>query len=149
MEPPFALRLSVKARWPSPLQDGARRRDLEAEEYWEGLSKKQKTKERQWCMGSLRNQKTGDLESKLFQEIDAMHATLRLQGVTIPEPKFKTGQSVLQCWAPWFKGAEDCPATYNKKNRPEWYVAEIVSYRGWQTIPYAGQKSTCNTYNVF
>ena len=47
-------------------------------------------------------------------------------------------QSVLQWWAPWMKDAEETPASYNKKNRPWWFSAEVTSYRGYGDIKYAG-----------
>ena len=49
--------------------------------------------------------------------------------VEIPPALFKCGQSVLQWWAPWMKDAEETPASYNKKNRPAWFSAEVCSYK--------------------
>ena len=96
----------------------------------------------------------GDRESKVFQQIDAMHEELKMYreekaGRAIPEPKFKTGQSVLQWWSSWMKSAAETPLSYNKKNRPAWFSAEICSYNNYGTIRYAGQLTTSNLYNVY
>ena len=58
-------------------------------------------------------------------------------------------QSVLQWWAPWMKDAEETPASYNKKNRPWWFSAEVTSYRGYGDIKYAGQVTRDHQYNVY
>ena len=58
-------------------------------------------------------------------------------------------QSVLQWWAPWMKDAEETPASYNKKNRPWWFSAEVTSYRGYGDIKYAGQVTRHHQYNVY
>ena len=105
-------------------------------------------------MAEQRNMGQGDRESKIFQQIDGMHEELRRYraenlGVSIPMPKFRTGQSVLQWWAGWMKGAEVTPSTYNRTNRPAWFSAEVCSYKTYETIRYAGQEITGNTYNVY
>ena len=105
-------------------------------------------------MGEWRNMKRGDRKSRIFQTIDNMHADLKsykemeLQ-VAMPDPKFECGQSVLQWWAGWMKSAEETPKTYNKKARPEWFSAEVCSYKEYGTIRYAGQWCTANLYNVY
>ena len=85
-------------------------------------------------MAEQRNMGQGDWESKIFQQIDGMHEELRRfraekLGVSIPMPKFRTGQSVLQWWAGWMKGAEVTPSRYNRTNRPAWFSAEVCSYK--------------------
>jgi len=82
-------------------------------------------------MAEERNMARGDRESKVFQQIDLMHAEIKrlkeaATGVKIPDPKFRTGQSVLQWWSPWMKNAEETPPTYNKKSRPAWFSAEAL-----------------------
>jgi hypothetical protein len=52
-------------------------------------------------LAELRNFTRGDRESKLFHRIDEMHAEIKRlreaeMGVRIPEPLFKTGQTVYQ-----------------------------------------------------
>ena len=42
------------------------------------------------------------------------------------EPKFRAGQSVHHWWAPWFETAEEPPKLLNKRNRPKWYVSEVM-----------------------
>ena len=43
-----------------------------------------------------------------------------------PEPKFFAGQSVHHFWCPWFETAEEPPKMINSKNRPKWYVSEVM-----------------------
>jgi hypothetical protein len=43
-----------------------------------------------------------------------------------PEPKFFAGQSVHHFWCPWFETAEEPPKMVNTKNRPKWYVSEVM-----------------------
>ena len=43
-----------------------------------------------------------------------------------PEPKFFAGQSVHHFWCPWFETAEEPPKLINTKNRPKWYVSEVM-----------------------
>ena len=69
--------------------------------------------------------------------------------VEIPTAAFKCGQPVLQWWASWMKDAEETPASYNKKNRPWWFSAEVTSYRGYGDIKYAGQVTRDHQYNVY
>ena len=129
-------------------------RDAEAVAVHYGLSKRRRAEERAWFKGNERNLARGDRESKVFQQIDAMHEELKMYreekaGRAIPEPKFKTGQSVLQWWSSWMKSAAETPLSYNKKNRPAWFSAEICSYNNYGTIRYAGQLTTSNLYNVY
>ena len=81
-------------------------------------------------MAEQGNMGRGDRESKIFQQIDSMHEQLRSIraekfGVSIPMPKFRTGQSVLQWWAAWMKRAEVTPSSYNRGNHPAWFSAEV------------------------
>ena len=68
--------------------------------------------------------------------------------VEIPTAAFKCGQPVLQWWASWMKDASKTPRHYNRKNRPAWFSAEIVSYCGYGYIKYAGQTMLAHQYNV-
>ena len=129
-------------------------RDAEAERVHQSLSKRRRAEERAWFKANERNMARGDRESKGFQQIDAMHEELKRYreekvGRAIPEPKFKTGQSVLQCWSSCMKSAAETPLSYNKKNRPAWFSAEICSYNKYGTIRYAGQLTISNLYNVY
>ena len=129
-------------------------RDAEAVQVYQNLSKRKRAEQRAWFMGNERNMARGDRESKVFQQIDAMHAESKRYreekaGCAIPEPKFKTGQSVLQWWAGWMKSASETPPTYNKKLRPAWFSAEVCSYHKYDTIRYAGKLTTSNLYNVY
>ena len=95
-------------------------RDAEAERVHQSLSKRRRAEERAWFKGNERNLARGDRESKVFQQFDAMHEELKMYreekaGRAIPEPKFKTGQSVLQWWSSWMKSAAETPLTYQKK----------------------------------
>ena len=131
-----------------------RQRDQEAREYYQHLSKRQKTVERGWLHAEWRNMARGDRESRIYQTIDNMHADLRAYKemelkVAVPDPKFKCGQSVLQWWAGWMKSAEETPQTYKKKLRLAWFSAEVCSLKEYGTIRYAGQLCTANLYNVY
>jgi hypothetical protein len=67
-----------------------------------------------------------------------------------PEPKFHTGQSVIQWWASWMAEAQALPKQYNKNNRPSWFSAEITSYVGWkEDVMYCGVPHTGHFYAVF
>ncbi len=68
----------------------------------------------------------------------------------LPEVKFQTGQSVLQWWAGWFaKCAEgETPKQINKKLRPGWFSAEILSALGLMDIVYAGVRKKGHCYMV-
>ena len=129
-------------------------RDAEAVAVHYGLSKRRRTEERAWFRGNEHNLARADRESKVYQQIDAMHEELKMYreekaGRAIHEPKFKTGQSVLQWWSSWMKSATETPLSYNKKNRPAWFSAEICSFNNYGTIRYAGQLTTSNLYNVY
>ena len=138
----------------SVFASAVRMRDEEAGRTYVASSKRKRDQMRCKFMAEQRNMGQGDRESKIFQQIDSMHEQLRrfgaeTLGVSIPMPKFRTGQSVLQWWAPGMKRAEVAPSTYNRGNRPAWFSAEVCSYKAYETIRYAGQETTGNTYNVY
>ena len=67
-----------------------------------------------------------------------------------PEPKFNSGQSVIQWWAPWMANAEQLPKHYNNKNRPSWFSAEILTYIGWKEDKmYCGVPHTGHFFAVY
>ena len=68
--------------------------------------------------------------------------------VEIPTAAFMCGQPVLQWWASWMKDASKTPRHYNRKNRPAWFSAEIVSYCGYGYIKYAGGTMRAHQYRV-
>ena len=105
-------------------------------------------------LAEVHNMKRGDRESRVLQTINNMHADLKRYReveltTSIPDPKFKCGQSVLQRWASWMKSAKETPSTYNKKLPPAWFSAEVCSFKEYGTIRYAGQMCTANLYNVY
>jgi hypothetical protein len=68
----------------------------------------------------------------------------------LPEAKFQTGQSVLQWWAGWFTACPEgeTPKQINKKLRPGWFSAEILSALGLMDIVYAGVRKKGHCYMV-
>ncbi len=68
----------------------------------------------------------------------------------LPEAKFQTGQSVLQWWATWFSACPEgkTPKQINKKLRPAWFSAEIISALGLMDIVYAGVRKQGHCYMV-
>jgi hypothetical protein len=68
----------------------------------------------------------------------------------LPEAKFQTGQSVLQWWAGWFSACPEgqTPKQMNKKLRPGWFSAEILSALGLMDIVYAGVRKKGHCYMV-
>ena len=128
-------------------------RDAEAVAVHKALPKRRRTEERAWFLGNERNLARADRESKIYQQIDAMHEELQMYrqekaGFALPRPTFKAGQGVLQWWASWMKTAAQTPATYNTKHRPAWFSAEVCSYVRFGSMRYAGQLYTANLYNV-
>ena len=134
----------VRDQWDADFEATVQWNEKEAADYWDGLSKKQRDLQRAWRLGEQRNMKRGDRESKIYKAIDDMHEQL-----AIPPALFKCGQSVLQWWASWMKNALETPKTYNKKNRPWWFSAEITSYVRYGEIKYAGQTVTDHLYHVY
>ena len=47
----------------------------------------------------------------------------------VAPPKFFTGQSVHQWWAPWMAQAplDKLPGTYAQRKRPSWFKAEVLA----------------------
>ena len=70
--------------------------DDEASAAYRALSKRQRNPVRNHWMAEARNMLTHDGQSRIFQHLDEVRATV--EGA-IAEPKFKPGQSVLQWWA--------------------------------------------------
>ena len=144
----------VREQWTTQLEVTVKRSEEEAAAYWGRLSKRQTTKERAWLLGEHRNMARGDRESNIYMTIDAMHEQLRRYRsqefrVEIPLALFKSGQSVLQWWAPWMKDAKETPPSYNKNNRPAWFIADVTSYCGYGKIKYAGQDTLEHLYHVY
>ena len=144
--------------WPTRLAAGIIKRDLEAVDVWSKRRKRGKVgklaERARWLADRISLAKA-DRECAIYNQIDRMHVELRklratASGVsTIPLPQFMTGQSVLQWWAPWMVDATELPKTYKGKKRPAWFCAEVTSYKTYETLRYAGQVCTGNTYNVY
>ena len=68
----------------------------------------------------------------------------------LPEAKFSSGQSVLQWWASWFADCKEgeTPGQINKKLRPGWFSAEIISAMGRMDVVYAGVRKSGHCYMV-
>ena len=68
----------------------------------------------------------------------------------LPEAKFSSGQSVLQWWASWFADCKEgeTPKQINKKLRPGWFSAEIISAMGLMDTVYAGVRKSGHCYMV-
>ena len=130
-------------------------RDQEGEWNYTSSSKRQRDQLRCKFLAERRNMAAGDRESHIFQTMDKRHEDLKRyaemarDGSTLPNPKFRSGQSVLQWWASWMKPVQETPKKYNKKNRPAWFSAESCSFKEYGTIRYAGQEVTDNLYNVY
>ena len=115
------------------------RRDEEAKKHYRKLPRKQRNNQRAKMLAELYHMQRGDRESRIFQTIDKMAADLKAYKekelrIAIPEPKFKHGQSVLQWWSPWMKTAEETPTSFNGKNRPAWFSAEVTTYKEFGEI---------------
>jgi len=144
----------VREQWNAEFEATVQCNEEEAADYWGSLPKRQKDKQRMWILGEHRNMKRGDRESKIYMTIDVMHEQPRRYRsqelrVEIPAAAFMCGQSVLQWWAPWMKDAPETPPHYNRKNRPAWFSAEILSYCGYGDIKYAGQTIQQHQYHVY
>ena len=127
------------------------RRDQEAIAVIAGMSKKQRTNIRCWRLAETRNMKAGDRESRAM----SIAWNLEAEGFgpggpsTRPEACYKPGQNIVQWWAPWFHGAQEPPAKYGGKNRPNLYYSEVVAYCGWGTRKYAGVDVEGHLYRVY
>ena len=58
----------------------------------------------------------------------------------LPDPLFRTGQTVLQFWANWFKSEplDSSRKKASKGDRPKWYIGEILSGPERKCITYGG-----------
>ena len=137
---PCAEGKEARREWAPAFEAMVKGNEQEAADYWDRQSKKEKDRQRWRTIGEQNNMTRGDGESKICEWEHRLK---------IPPALFKCGQSVLQRWAPWMKDAEETPASYNKKNRPWWFSAEVTSYRGYGDIKYAGQMTRDHQYNVY
>ena len=127
-------------------------RDQEATNAYNMQSKKTRVNLRCWWKAETVFMGKADRDSKIWQAIDkrledSQRATA--EALAPSEPKFHAGQSVLQWWATWMKSATHPPKRYNKKDRPWWFSAEVLSIAGYGTITYAGEKWTGSLYHVY
>ena len=87
------------------------------------------------------------LEARTIQ-IEAQMEDLRKNNITPwpanshgegrPEPKFRSGESVLQFWAGWMATAKEPPLQLNTNKRGKWYSASILGWARYGDIKYAG-----------
>ena len=113
---PCAEGKEARRQWAPAFEAKVKGNEEAADAYWDGLPKRQSTRERAWVLGEHYNMTKGDRESRIWMTIDAMHEQLRWYRsqelrVEIPPAAFKCGQAVLQWWAPWMKDAEETPAS--------------------------------------
>ena len=89
------------------------------------------------------------LDLGIQSALDLADARVALSSqVDAPQPKFATGQSVLQWWASWFSTTGPGQMKqFNTKSRPKWYSSEIISVGHFQDS-YAGGRVTGHTYFV-
>ena len=120
-------------------------RDQEATKAYNMGSKKTRLNLRAKWKAETVNMEKADRDSKRWQAIDKRLA----EALAPSEPKFHAGQSVLQWWATWMKSATHPPKRYNKKDRPWWFSAEVLSIAGYGTITYAGREWTGSLYHVY
>ena len=141
--------------------------DMESIEAEKKLPRKTRKMFGGWVRANLNAMRRNDFESQ-FVELQQHNLALRamtladilvsksapgpsppMGGEAHPPPLFKNGQSVCQWWASWMKGALAPPESYNKKQRPAWFSAEVCTWNGWTSIQYAGiQQPECHTYHV-
>ena len=76
------------------------------------------------------------------------HAPSKEQGH--PPAKFRCGQTVLQYWAGWFKTEPENTQRIRAsgKDRPVWYIGEILAGPDYQSIVYAGVRVEDHCYYV-
>ena len=151
---PCAEGKEARRQWAPAFEAKVKGNEDAADAYWDKLPKRERDRQRGRRLGEQNHMTRGDRESRIWMTLDAMHERLRWYRsqelrVEIPPAAFKCGQAVLQWWAPWMKDAEETPASYNKKNRPWWFSAEVTSYRGYGDIKYAGQVTRDHQYNVY
>ena len=137
---PCAEGKEARREWAPAFEAKVKGNEEAAAADWDRLPKREKDRQRWRTIGEQNNMTRGDGESKICEWEHRLK---------IPPALFKCGQSVLQWWAPWMKDAEETPASYNKKNRPWWFSAEVTSYRGYGDIKYAGQMTRDHQYNVY
>ena len=125
-------------------------------------AEKKKLKQKEY--EETKKMRKSDYEACLIEELGAFHAAGSSGGVALAgkafgvapkgsaEQKFQNGQSILQWWASWFAavGLEKPLEHYNKKNRPQWFSGEVLSYSGWGAITYAGvPQAPGHCYSVY
>ena len=118
------------------------------------LSRKRQAKERFSTRAEWHHMERCDKESKFQHSLDMLQDELRSLreaklGHRLPTPAFKPGQCVMQWWASWLVSAVALPKYYHTKQRPAWYVGEVLSYAGFLHRRYAGQVVEENFYNVY
>ena len=118
------------------------------------LSRSRRAKERFSTRAEWYNMERCDKESKFQHSLDMLQDELRALreaklGHILPTPAFKPGQCVMQWWAHWLVSAVTLPKNYHTKQRPAWYVGEVLSYAGFLHRRYAGQDVAENFYNVY
>ena len=92
-----------------------------------------------------RGQEQLESRDKQFLELAS-----REVGPARPKRLYGPGQSTIQWWAPWMKGAKELPSSYKNGNRPKWFSAEVTAYVGWITDrKYCGVKQTGHFYAVY
>ena len=84
-----------------------------------------------------------DRECLIQHALDQAHVragSAESLAVSVPEARFKAGQSVLQWWASWFKDPNVFGAALlaKGKKRASWYSADIIRPDGIKSIHYAG-----------
>ena len=137
---PCAEGKEARRQWAPAFEAKVKGNEEAAAADWDRLPKREKDRQRWRRLGEQNNMTRGDGESKICEWEHRLK---------IPPALFKCGQSVLQWWASWMKDAKETPASYNKKNRPWWFSAEVTSYRGYGDIKYAGQMMRAHLYNVY
>ena len=92
-----------------------------------------------------RGQEQLESRDKQFLELAS-----REVGPARPERLYGPGQSTIQWWAPWMKGAKELPSSYKNGNRPKWFSAEVTGYVGWFTDRiYCGLQQAGHFYAVY
>ncbi|CAE8682990.1 unnamed protein product [Polarella glacialis] len=84
-----------------------------------------------------------DRECLIQHALDQAHVragSAESLAVSVPEARFKAGQSVLQWWSSWFSDPKVSGAAVlaKGKKRASWYSADIIRPDGIQSIHYAG-----------
>ena len=129
-------------------------RDAYAIKIHRDLPRKRQALERYYTRAECHHMERGDKEFKFQHSLDMLQDELRALreaklGHLLPTPAFKPGQCVMQWWAHWLVSAVTLPKNYHTKQRPAWYVGEVLSYAGFLHRRYAGQDVAENFYNVY